>query len=852
MLTTGTLTFMFTDIENSSRLWDLHPESMRVALATHNDIVKRAAADNDGTIVKDRGDGYLIVFDSASDALGAAVQLQRDLATAEWKEPVGRLRVRLGLHSGTAEARDGDYFGPEVNRAARLEAAAHGGQILISEATRTLTQEGLPTEVALLDLGSHTLRGLTRPERLFQVVAPGLADNFPPVRTVGGGRIPVPTFSTSFIGRTDEVEELRRRVTDPGTRVLTLLGPGGIGKTRLAIETAGRVATDFPGGTAFADLVPVTDVGGIGPAIARAFGVHPEGTAPVMEIVAAEISDRTLMVLDNFEHLAGSGSIIADLASRCPEVTVLATSRAPLRISGEILHRVEPLGVESGNGSRPAAVDLFVDRAAGHGVVLDIDGPDSEAIRSIVERLDGLPLAIELVAARTRLLNVAELERRLATSFTLVGSGAEDLPERQHTIESTIGWSVEALRPDERTLFERLSVFSAGATLEQIEFIASDLDGDAFDLVGALVDNSLVGSASDGAGNTRFRQLTLLRDYAAKRLATGGQDQAIMGRLLDHYVAVSEELSVAMEHDGALVMAVEHDYPNLAGAVAWGLGADRADDVVGILYRLWPVWFNGDRVAEAASWTERAASLTSSPRLYWLRGFFAGQTGDYVGASEALGTALEGFAAVGDAAGVALTKAFAGGFADPADSEAMLSEAAGYFAAHDRPLSEFVAELFLTMRIAENGDVARALEMRWKLLEDAETIGHREIIAWSHWNVAVTLVALGKLDEAAAQNDLAFEVMADLRYHEGIASAAEIVVIAEAGAGEWERAVRIHGACEAVWDRLGIKVWWEIVPFIADALTAAREQLGDERFEGLIGEGKKLSIDELIALVEDR
>jgi predicted ATPase/class 3 adenylate cyclase len=847
MLITGTLTFMFTDIEDSSRLWDSHPEAMRLALAAHNEVVKRAAADHDGSIVKDRGDGYLIVFENASDGLRAAVQLQRDLAAADWDEPVGQLRVRLGMHSGTAEARDGDYFGPDVNRAARLEAAAHGGQVLLSEATRTLAQESLPDDVVLRDLGSHTLRGLTRQERLFQVVAPGLGDGFPPVRTVGGGRAPFPTFATSFVGRSTEVDELSERLQDPTTRVLTLLGPGGIGKTRLAVETAERVSDEYPGGSAFADLVPVTEPDGIAPAVARAFGVHPEGTAPVMEIVAAEISDRTLMVLDNFEHLAGSGAIIADLVARCPAITVLATSRTPLRISGEVIHHVEPLGTEASNGGLPAAVDLFLDRAAGHGAVIDMGGPDARAVRSIVERLDGLPLAIELVAAKVRLLNPGELDRRLGRSLSL-GSGAADLPQRQHTIESTIDWSVEGLHPDERTLFERLSVFPAGATLEQIEDMAGDLDADPLELVSALVDNSLVVVAGDAGGNTRFRQLTLLRDYAARRLEASGQDRVIMARLLDHYASTAEELSVAMEHDGAQVMAIEYDYPNLAGALAWGLDAGRADDVVGILYRLWPVWFNGDRVADSAAWVEQAAVATSSPRLDWLHGLFAVQTGDYVGSADAFATALEGFTVAGDDTGVALTKAFAGGFADPGEGEAMLEEAAAYFSAHDRPMSKYVSRMFLSMRIAESGELERALEMRRDLQRDADAIGHAEITAWNHWNLAVTLVSLGRLEEAVAENREAFAAMSDLRYHEGIASAAEIEAIAAVAAGEPERGVLIHGGCGAVWDRLGIKVWWEIVPFIADAMTSAREQLGDERYEQVLTEGAALSIDELIDL----
>ena len=453
-----TLTFLFTDIQDSSRLWDEHPEPMRQSLALHNEIVLSAVADHGGAIVKDRGDGYLAVFGGAIDAVGAALQAQQGLTAAHWEEPVGPLRVRVGMHTGTAEARDGDYFGAEVNRAARLEAAAHGGQVLVSEATRALARDGLPPEAELRDLGYHTLRGLARPERVYQLIATGLPADFPELRTVDRGRSTFPTFVTSFIGRSSELDDISGRLRETDTRMLTLLGPGGIGKTRLAVETANQVGPEFPGGAAFTDLVRVSDPDGIPLAVAQAIGAHPEGSAPVIDIVLSEISNPTLLVLDNFEHLIAGSPIVADMIGRCQDLTLLVTSRTPLRIRGEIIHQIEPLGLASSGGSIPAAVGLFIERAAENGVEIDADGPEGEAVLSICRRLDGLPLAIELAAARVRLLSVSELDRKLADSLAAVGSGAADLPERQQTIRSTIDWSVEALTPGQQTLFNRLSV----------------------------------------------------------------------------------------------------------------------------------------------------------------------------------------------------------------------------------------------------------------------------------------------------------------------------------------------------------------------------------------------------------
>ncbi len=844
-----TLTFVFSDIEDSSRLWDRHPELMRAALAQHNTVLKGAFSHHGGSIVKDLGDGYLVVFGSAGDAIAAALQVQRDLADATWEEPIGALRVRFGLHTGTAEARDGDYFGPDVNRAARLEAAAHGGQVLVSEATRALAQEGLPDEVDLRDLGTHTLRGLTRPERLYQLVASGIPEDFPPPRTVSGGRASFPSFATSFVGRSDEVAGISERLLDPSTRVLTLLGPGGIGKTRLATETAGHLGHEFTGGTAFTDLVQVADPDGITMAIAQAIGVHPEGTAPVMDIVVSEISDPTLLVMDNFEHVIGRSTIVADLISRCSVVTLLVTSRTPLRIQGEIIHQMEPLAFDAGNGAVPAAVGLFVDRAAEHGVEIDPEGPDGGAVRSIVRRVDGLPLAIELVAARVRVLNVAELDRKLSQSLAVMGAGAADLPERQQTIQSTISWSVDALTPSQRTLFNRLSVYPAGATLEQIEQVAEHgLDGDPLDLVSALIDNSLV-TVLSLPGGTRFRQLTLLRDYAAEQLRQTGELDPTMSRLVDHYVGGIEALARQIESDGQLINEIEADYPNLASAMDWSLTAGRTEDMVKVVYAVWPLWFNGDRVAEAAAWVEQAAASLESPEIDWLLGFFAFQTGDYAMAADRLQAALDAFSAAGDQRGIAMARTFVGALADPATGEAVLNEAFEHFEQDDRPLRAYLAKMLISVKALEAGDSQRALDLRQQLLPVAEAINYETVVAWTHWNIAIALAVLGRIEEAATHNALAFQPFADLKYQEGIGSVAEAATVIDVQGGQLERAVLIQGATEAVWDRLGIRVWWEVAPLVAEAMTTARHSLGDTEFDRLKAQGRSMPLNELIDLV---
>lgn len=849
---TETLTFLFSDIVDSSKLWDEHPEPMRASLGVHNEILRTSVEGNGGTIVKDRGDGFLAVFGAASDAINAAIEVQQRLAETDWDEPIGALRVRLGVHTGTAEARDGDYFGPDVNRAARLEAAAHGGQVLISEATRALTLENLPADVDLRDLGYHTLRGLARPERLYQLIADGIPEDFPAPRTVTGGRASFPSFATSFVGRSDEVVDISDQLRDPGTRVVTLLGPGGIGKTRLAVETASQIGPEFSGGTAFTDLVRVSDPEGIPLAVAQAIGAHPEGSAPVIDIVLSEISNPTLLVLDNFEHLISGSPIVADMIGRCQDLTILVTSRAPLRIRGEIIHQIEPLGLASANGSIPAAVGLFVERAAEHGVKIDLDGPEGAAVLSICRRLDGLPLAIELAAARTRLLNVIELDRRLADSLSVVGSGAADLPERHQTIRSTIDWSVEALAPDERTLFHRLSIFPAGATLEQVEHAAAvGLDGDPLELVSALVDHSLLTVASDESGSTRFRQLTVLREYAADRLREADAFDDTMSLLVDHYVATAPERAAAIQRHGAMVPDLDFDYPNLSAAMEWSLGAGRADEMVRVVFELWPVWFNGDRAVDSGTWVEQIDAISSSAELDWLQGFFAFQIGDLEAAIARFQRALDRFEQDRDAQGVAMVKAFAGAIApDPAEGEAMLREAHSYFDAADQLLGKYLTQMFTSVVAAAAGDWERALDLRLELLPAAKAYGYDTVIGWTHWNIGTAMLGLDRIEEAAEHNATAFRLLSGGGYQEGIASAGEVQAVIASRRGDTTLAVTIHGGSRGIVDRLEIQIWWEIEPIIQEAMGRVREEIGDSDYERLIATGRALTLDELVELID--
>ncbi|MEE8407198.1 MAG: adenylate/guanylate cyclase domain-containing protein, partial [Acidimicrobiia bacterium] len=682
-LPSGTVTLLFTDIEDSSGKWEEHRSEMAAALTQHNRLLIEAISGNGGVVVKDKGDGFFAAFPSADAALSCALDAQLSLRAADWPDAIGTLKVRMALHTGTVRNENGDYHGPVVNRVARLEGIAHGGQVLVSEATKTLVEDSLPEGASLVDLGTHALRGMERAERVFQLMAPDLADEFPPLLSAVGG-IALPSYPTSFVGRSTELQAIGELLDGEG-RLVTLLGPGGIGKTRLAVETARDMANGLAGGAFFVDLARFSEADDVGFAIAEAVGAHPEGTASNVTLAAARITRPTLLVLDNFEHLASAATTVAELLELATDVRVIATSRTPLHIRGERIFPIEPLSSQNGSGSVPAAVELFYERAAGFGVSLGDEGSDAEAVRSIVRRLDGLPLAIELVAARTRLIGIGELDAMLARSLDAVGSGAADLPVRQRTIRSTIDWSLKALTEGQRNLFSQLSIFPAGATLAQLEDVSGpDIGGDLLHELAALVDNSLVNVVTDQPGGTRYRQLALLRDYGAELLSQSGSTDLIMGRLVDYYVATVPEQGRRIQTSDTVEKEIRADHDSLVAAMNWSLDHDRAADMVDGVCDIWVYWFNGDRAMSAAQWVAIADEQLDTPKLDWLVGFFAFQTGDFEKAVARFMGAIERFEETEDAEWKAMSQGFAGALFEDLDAgREMLEAAVSQFGEHD-------------------------------------------------------------------------------------------------------------------------------------------------------------------------
>ena len=529
--TNRTLAFLFTDVEGSTQLWERFPDAMKGALHRHDAILGEAIAASAGQVVKTTGDGMMAVFGSAADATAAGLAAQLLLVAEPW--PVtGPLRVRMGVHCGQAEQRGGDFFGPTVNRTARIMAAGHGGQVLLSEAAGALAREALPGGADLRDLGEHRLKDLGRPEHLFQLVHPGLLSDFPPLVTVRAAGVDLPARAAALIGRGDELTEIAGRLSDGSVRLLTLTGPGGTGKTTLALKTAEDLAPGFKDGTCFVDLSGARGTNAVLVAIARAVGLGEIIDRPLEEeLVEGLRNRRMLIVLDNFEQVTEAAAVVARLLAECPDVTILATSREALHIRAERVYAVPPLslppaGRRGASASRIGgyeAVQLFVDRARVIRPGFELTDDNAAAVADICRRLDGLPLAIELAAAHLRLFSPDVLRDRLGNRLGLLRSGPRDLPERQQTLRATMDWSYELLEPGEQRLFELLAVF-AEAEIAAVEAVATSLgevDGIALDVLDGLArlaEKSLVRLVEVPGGEPRVAMLETIREFAADRL----------------------------------------------------------------------------------------------------------------------------------------------------------------------------------------------------------------------------------------------------------------------------------------------------------------------------------------------
>ncbi len=677
----GTVTFLFSEIEDFSRLWEQHPQAMKAAVPQHDAIMKGVIASRGGYIVKTTGAGLLAAFAVADDALVAALDAQHGLVSAAWGE-TGPLRVRMALHTGPAEERNGDYFGPTLNRAARLMVVGHGGQILVSRPTSELVRDHLPQGVALRDLGEQRLKDLSRPEHVFQLVAADLPADFPPLKSLDAHANNLPIQPTAFIGRETELETLRKLLLQAGIRLVTLTGPGGTGKTRLALQVVANVVDGFDDGVCFVDFALVTDTRLVASTIAQALGIRDPGAGPLGDILKDYLQEKQmLLLLDNMEQVVAEAPLVAELLDAAPHLKVLATSRSILRLRGEREFQVLPLPLPDPRHLPPlatlsqyAAVELFVQRAASVRPDFKVTNENAAAVAEICYRLDGLPLAIELAAARIRVLPPEALLQRLSNRLKLLTSGLRDLPPRQRTLRGAIDWSYDLLDDREKTLFRRLGMFAGGWTIEAAEAVCPDegwsapkglpasslLVEDVLDGMESLVAKSLI-RQEPTSDDLRFTMLETIREYALERLTESGEQDGLREAHMLHYLRELEAMPVKPAARATWLEHFKVELDNARTALHTALSCSDAEPALRLVTALWPVWNAEGQLSEARLNAETVLALPGAkePRLRAMRAdvlaraaVIAAFQNDYI-SSEALSDESKSlFQALGDKAGM--------------------------------------------------------------------------------------------------------------------------------------------------------------------------------------------------------
>ncbi len=618
-LPTGTLTFLFTDIEGSTRLLSALGTEYPPLLEAHARILREAIVEHDGVEVSTEGDAFFAVFPSALDGVVAAAAAQRALAVAKWPQGAD-VRVRMGLHTGEGRRGGDNYAGMDVHQAARIAAAGNGGQVLLSDATRGLVAHDLPAGIALRDLGEHWLKDLAAAERIWQLDIEGLPSQFGALASTGTRPNNLPHIATTLIGRERELAGLGDLLAK--RRLVTLTGPGGAGKSRLAIAAAQRYLSRFRDGAFFVGLENASDRAGVMSAIAAALGVREKRERDLAAGVTAFLRDRELLlVLDNFEHLIGDASLVAELIRDIASLHVLATSRSVLRLSGEQDFEVPPLTIPDPEHLPPLsalsqyeAVALFIERASSVQPGFAVTNENAPAVAEICSRLDGLPLAIELAAARVRLLSPAAILDRLERRLTLLTGGARDLPDRQRTLRGAIDWSYELLDRAERDLFARLAVFAGGWTFESAEAVCNPSDElgiDLLDGMSSLADKSLIRPMESDGGEARFTMLQVLREFAGEQLDAGLDGDEIRRRHALHTANLVE--SAEPELVRTQIRRWQHrlhrEEENIRAALKWAIDHGEVEIALRIAGALWHFWTYWLQVREGRLWLERSLAL---------------------------------------------------------------------------------------------------------------------------------------------------------------------------------------------------------------------------------------------------
>jgi predicted ATPase len=834
---------------------------MKASLAKHDTLLRRAIEDHRGYVFKTVGDAFCAAFSAAGDALQAALAAQRGLLMEDWGDTP--IRVRMALHSGAAEERDGDYFGPPVNLVARLLSAGHGGQVLLSQATRELLRSVLPAGVSVRDFGEHHLKDIAQPEHIFQLDAPDLPGEFPPLKTIDALPNNLPADLTNFIGRQQELDELKGLLTGEimgnggprrAPRLVTLIGPGGTGKTRLSLQVGVELLSSFTDGVWLIELAPVRDPSLLPVVIMAVLGIRDEANEPPETSLVRRLSNRhILLILDNCEHLVVACAKLADLLLRhCPNLTMLSSSRESLGIAGEVIFPVHPLALPElqpaytpDSALESDAVRLFVDRAAAvrAGFHLTVDNVD--AVIRVCRRLDGIPLAIELAAARTRMLKVDQIAERLDDRFRLLTAGARVALPHHQTLRATIDWSYDLLSVPECVLFRRLSVFAGGWQLEDAEEVCAGKlmeDGDAldsveiFDLMDRLIGKSLVLVDYGAAEAARYQMLETIRQYAAEKLDLAGETKSVSDRHLNVFLRLVEEAAHSLEGaEQALWMnRLEGELDNLRAALRWARLGNCGDLGPRLALGLVQFWYTRGYFREGRDQLDLMLPLAVegvAQRARLLEGiaFLARYLGDYNRVYEAITESLAIWRELGDRQG-------------EADSLVNLGYASLYDGRFDeaRPLYE---ESLAINRLLDNqqgiadatshlgviafyqGDYGAATEYHNESLAIWRTLGDRKGIAYALRHLADTALQAGLAGDAYRFGLECLLTSRELEYREGICGSLEVFA-GLAARRDPPMALRLLGAAATLRATVGIPLAGIHQPIVAAWVRPAWEALG--------------------------
>jgi predicted ATPase/class 3 adenylate cyclase len=869
-LPSGTVTFLFTDIEGSTQLLQRLGEDYAAALGAHQAILRTAWAAHGGVEVDTQGDAFFVAFATAPAAVAAATQATRDLAAHAWPED-GTVRVRMGLHTGTPQLVGDHYVGLDVHRAARIAAAGHGGQVLLSQTTRALVAHTLPKGATLRDLGAHQLKDLQEPEPLFQVVLAGLPPDFPPLKALDAYPHNLPLQPTPLLGREEQVAAVAALLRRAAVRLVTLTGPGGIGKTRLALQVAAEVVEDFADGVWFVRLSRLTDPRLVVPTIAQTLGLKEQGSQPVSETLREYLRARhLLLVLDNFEQVVGAAREVAALRETAPHLKLLVTSRVALHVRGEHEYPVVALPLPDPDHlpaperlSQYAAVALFIERAQAARPDFHVTGTNAPAVAEVCARLDGLPLAIELAAARVRVLPPEALLARL--SSRLLTSGARDLEERQQTMRATIAWSEALLAPAEQVLFRRLAVFAGGCTLEAAEAVcvapegAAQLGLDVLDGLSALVEQSLVQQREEEDGEPRFGMLHTIREYALERLDMSGEAEPLRRAHAAAFLALAEQAEPELTgpEQGAWLERLEGEHANLRAALGWT--RERGESATGLrlvaaLYRFW--WTRG-HLREGRAWIEGllardgAETAPERVRALFAGGFLALWQSDFAAAE----SWLEQAAALGQTAGDRRTAALALNY---------LGVLAMYQGNLEGAAARFEASLALAREVGDRhgsaltlnnrgnvavyqGDLERAAAAFAEALALFRQVGDRGSIAACLLNLGWMARLRGEMAQAEALQREGLALSQELGDPRVCAEALEALASTAGAAGQGERAARLVGAAAAVRETIGAPQPSDERADTEAAVAAARAALGEEQWAAAFAAGQALSLEQAIA-----